>query len=113
MGKIEVEDLTSEALNKEQKKANIIALANGLVQTAGRSGPLLGLDLKDSCLSLFVAAEILGIVGEESAKIDDLSTLKGTARRYAKERRDQLEKAGILDVIKSVGNVRNKDKDDE
>ena len=109
MSKIEVEDLTTEGLSEEQTKRNVMTLANGLVQAAGRSAPALGLTFKDAALALLTAGEILIIIGEKAGKIkQDESDVRETAATYAQEKQKELEKTGIMDVIMAVKNVADK-----
>lgn len=117
MGKIEVEDLTTEGMDEKKKEDNVMTLSNGLVQAAGRSGPALGLTFKHVATALFTAAEILLIVGEKAGKIpvEEVQDIKDKAIKYAKKRQEELEKAGVMDVILAVKSVADKVKgeDDE
>jgi hypothetical protein len=110
MTKIEVEDLTTEGLSEEQIERNVMTLANGLVQAAGRSAPALGLAFKEAALALLTAGEILMIIGEKAGKIEQniQSEIKETATKYAQKKQEELEKTGIMDVIMAVKNVADK-----
>lgn len=110
MSKIEVEDLTAEGMSEKKKEQTIMALANGLVQSAGRSGPMLGLTFKDVALALFTAAEIILIVGEKVGKVpsEEATQIRDTAKEYADKRQEELKKSGVMDVIEAVKAVADK-----
>lgn len=114
MGKIEFEDLTVRNTSEEQTEFNIVTLASGLIQVAGRSAILLGLTLRHATLSLFSAAEILLAIGGKSGKIsaDEFQGIRNKAIEYADKKLKILEKAGIIDMIESINTFRC-EKDDE
>jgi len=109
MKKIEVEDLTEEG----RRERNILDLANGLVQAAGRSGPGLGLTLKHSAIALFAAAEITLMIGR--IEDDEVPQIRKAAVKYAQQRKEELRKSGIMDIIQAVKKASDKSQgeDDE
>jgi len=105
MSKIEFEDLSSQT--DKLIDADILSLANGLVQAAGRTGMTFDLSLKHSTVALFTAAEILLKVGEAAGKIpsDELQSVREAALSHAEKRIEDLKEAGIIKIIEYINNT--------